>query len=317
MSREAVWITGAQGFIGSHLARTLTEAGERVVRFHRASGGGRSDSVDDRAFPLSAAGFAAALDRHGTPRRAYHLAGGPTVGASFGDPGADFQSNVVTTELLLESLRGKKVPLVLASSAAIYGEGHADPIRTDTPATPSSPYGTHKLLAEQLAQAHARFFDQPATILRLFSIYGSGLRKQLLFDVCGRLAASPPGTPLTLSGTGAERRDWLDVSDLAAAMQSLADPDPGEVRTYNLASGRASEIREVTTHLVAAWAEPRDVNFSGVSRPGDPISLVADPSSLPPGFAARIALADGIARFVSWFRTEALPNALHVTADRP
>ena len=115
--RDAVWITGAQGFIGRHLVRALGAAGTPVVTFRRASDVGTSDVEDDRVYPLSATGLATALDRHGTPQRAYHLAGGPTVGASFGDPGADFQSNVATTELLLETLRGKKVPLVLASSA--------------------------------------------------------------------------------------------------------------------------------------------------------------------------------------------------------
>jgi UDP-glucose 4-epimerase len=274
------------------------------VTFQRPSDDGRLDGEDDRVFPLSAAGLAAALDRHGTPHRVYHLAGGPTVGASFGDPGVDFQSNVVTTQLLLEALRGQKVPLVLASSAAVYGEGHSGPIRAETETTPSSPYGTHKLLAEQLVRAHSRFFDLPATILRLFSIYGTGLRKQLLFDACGRLAASPPCTPLTLSGTGAERRDWLDAKDVAAAMLGLEDPALGETRIYNLASGRASPIREIAEYLVAAWGDRREIVFTNEVRSGDPFSLVAEASSLPPGFEPQIEIAQGISNFVSWFRTD-------------
>jgi|APEBP8051073178_1049388.scaffolds.fasta_scaffold01327_19 UDP-glucose 4-epimerase len=302
--RDAVWITGAQGFIGRHLVRALGAAGTPVVTFRRASDVGTSDVEDDRVYPLSATGLATALDRHGTPQRAYHLAGGPTVGASFGDPGADFQSNVATTELLLETLRGKKVPLVLASSAAVYGEGHAAPIRSDSPTNPSSPYGTHKLLAEQLVQAHSRFFDLPATVLRLFSIYGTGLRKQLLFDVCGRLAASSGDAQLTLSGTGAERRDWLDARDLAAAMIGLEDPAPGEARLYNLASGRACPIHEIAQHLLAAWGGRREIVFTNEVRSGDPFSLVADPGSLPPGFVPQVEIAQGISDFVSWFRAD-------------
>ncbi len=309
-SSDVVWITGAQGFIGHHLVQALCAAGTPVVAFYRPSGDGRSDSVNDRAFPLSAAGFAAALDRHGTPQRAYHLAGGPTVGASFGDPGADFQSNIVTTELLLEALRGKMVPLVLASSAAVYGEGHAGSIRSDSPTNPSSPYGTHKLLAEQLVQAHCRFFGLSATILRLFSVYGTGLRKQLLFDVCGRLAVSQPGTPLTLSGTGAERRDWLDASDVAAAMIGLDDPTPGEARLYNLASGDACQIREIAQHLLAAWGDRREIVFTNEVRSGDPFSLVADAGSLPPGFVPQVDIAQGISGFVSWFRADRSANGM-------
>lgn len=313
---DAIWITGAEGFIGRHLVRALGAVGTPIVTFHRTSGSRRAADADDLSFPLSATGFAAALDRHGRPRRAYHLAGGPTVSASFGDPGADFQSNVATTELLLEALRGQKVPLVLASSAAVYGEGHSDPIRADTMTTPSSPYGTHKFLAEQLVQAHARFFDQPATILRLFSIYGTGLRKQLLFDVCGRLAASSSSTPLTLSGTGAERRDWLDATDVAEAMISLEDPAPGESRIYNLASGRASPIREIAEYLVAAWGDRREIVFTNEVRNGDPFSLVADVSSLPPGFEPQVDIAQGVSSFVSWFRTNCADTDMSGTERR-
>jgi UDP-glucose 4-epimerase len=304
MRFAGVWITGAEGFIGRHLVQALGAAGTLFVTFHRVSGDRRSGATDDLSFPLSARGFAAALERYGTPKRAYHLAGGPTVGASFGDPGADFQSNVATTQLLLEALRGQKVPLVLASSAAVYGEGHSGPIHAETETTPSSPYGTHKLLAEQLVRAHSRFFDLPATILRLFSIYGTGLRKQLLFDACGRLAASPPCKPLTLSGTGAERRDWLDANDVAAAMIGLEDPALGETRVYNLASGRASSTREIAEYLVEAWGDRREIVFTNEVRSGDPFSLVAEASSLPPGFEPQVEIAQGLSNFVSWFRAD-------------
>lgn len=301
---DAVWVTGSQGFIGRHLLQALDGVGAPVVTFYRASGAHQSDAAADLSFPLSADGLAAALDRHGVPQRAYHLAGGPTVGASFCEPSADYQSNVATTELLLEALRGHKVPLVLASSAAVYGDGHTDPIRVDTETAPSSPYGTHKLLAEKLVEAHVRFFDLPATILRLFSIYGSGLRKQLLFDVCGRLAASQPSTPLTLSGTGEERRDWLDAADVAAAMIGLEDPQPGALRIYNLASGHPFRIRDIAEYLVDAWGDQREIIFTNQVRSGDPFSLVADASSLPPGFEPQVEVDQGISNFVSWFRAD-------------
>ena len=302
MTNMHVWITGAQGFLGTHLVRVLAEAAVPVLGFGREPASlhhGMSDY-----YTHTAEGFAKALIAHGAPQRVFHLAGGATVGRSLSNPHGDFLSNVGTTEVLLEALRGAsvQVPIVFASSAAVYGEGHLGRIATSTAPTPSSPYGFHKVMAEQLLQANAQAFGFGVTVLRLFSIYGPGLRKQLLFDVCSRLGATPEVETLILGGTGAERRDWLHVHDTAAAMVAVADPAPGEMRLYNLASGRGTEIHTVAGELVEAWGCGRSVAFSGRTRAGDPFSLVADPASLPPGFAPREDLAAGLSEFVAWFR---------------
>ena len=297
-----VWVTGANGFIGSHLVRALQQTGKAIVTFHRDGAHPPAKPTEKRSFPLSVDGLAAARNQFGLPERVYHLAGGSTVGRSLANPHEDFLSNLVTTEILLEALKGEGVPLVLASSAAVYGEGHMEPIRGDATTRPSSPYGTHKSLAEQLVMSHARHFDLSATILRLFSVYGTGLRKQLLFDLCQRLSSSSSTTPLTLGGTGHERRDWIDVTDAVAAMQKIEDPAPGEVRVYNLATGRATETGDIAAMLLAAWGETREIVFNNQARPGDPFSLVADPSSLPPDFVAQVPPEQGIVRFVEWFR---------------
>lgn len=299
---DPVWITGVRGFLGAHLAKAMASDGVPVVGFarHPAPPQKRQNAL----YPLTSEGFATALADHGAPARVFHLAGGATVGQSFADPHKDFLSNVGTTETLLEALRAAslQVPVVFTSSAAVYGEGYPDTIKTSENRTPSSPYGTHKAMAEHLMIGHAQAFGLGVTILRLFSIYGSGLQKQLLFDVCKRLDAAPAAEPLTLGGTGAERRDWLHVTDAAAGMATLADPAPGEARIYNLASGQATEIRVIGEGLVKAWGDGRAVAFSGQSRAGDPFSLVADPASMPPGFQPKIILDDGLSSFVAWFR---------------
>lgn len=303
--KKHVWITGAQGFLGRHLARVLAEKGMQALGFGRKPGPLHPDML--AFYPHTAEGFAASLKAHGAPRRVFHLAGGATVGRSLADPHGDFLSNVGTTEVLLEALRGAavQVPVVFASSAAVYGEGHTGGIQTSTVPTPSSPYGSHKVMAEQLLQAHAQDFGLGVTVLRLFSIYGPGLYKQLLFDACTRLSATPATETLTLGGTGAERRDWLHAYDTAAAMVAVDDPAPGEMQLYNLASGSGTEIRAIGNGLVEAWGDGRPVSFSGKTRAGDPFSLVADPASLPPEFSPHIDLADGLLEFVAWFRGSA------------
>jgi UDP-glucose 4-epimerase len=302
MTQPAIWITGIQGFLGCHLADALGRAGRKIVGFVRADSTQGSQQV---GYPLSPEGLAAALDQHRLPARVYHLAGGATVGRSMIDPHGDFLDNVVTTEILLEALRPltQRVPIVLASSAAVYGGGHEAPINVSDKIVPTSPYGHHKLIAEQLARAHADAFGLPVTICRLFSIYGPGLRKQLLFDACTRLATAPAGAALVLGGTGDEIRDWLHVTDATAGLAALPDPASGQVRCHNLASGQPTTIREIAVTLVRAWGEGGEVSFSGLSRAGDPFSLLAERQSLPVRFAPSVELIKGLTSYVNWFRT--------------
>lgn len=292
-----VWVTGAEGFIGQALAKLLSGRNAKVVGFGRKANNGIHALTHD--------GLNEALQVHGAPKRVFHLAGGSTVGRSLDNPHGDYLSNVATTELILETLRPlSPIPFVLASSAAVFGAGHDCSIRCDSPLRPGSPYGHHKLMAETLARGQAQAFGTPVTICRLFSIYGAGLRKQLMFDACSRLAGLGPETTLELGGTGAERRDWLHVSDAANGLAGLDDPVPGQVRVYNLASGAPTTIRDVAEKLVDLWGEGHSVAFSGEMRIGDPFSLYADPDSLPPGFAPDVKLCDGLADLVTWFRAE-------------
>lgn len=296
MAEARAWVTGAAGFIGTHLAARLTSQGIGVTGFGRAGGALR---------PLTADGLAAAFATGGRPDRVYHIAGGSTVGRSLADPLGDFDSNVTTTAILLDFLRRHcpEVPVVLSSSAAVYGSGHSGSIAVDADLAPFSPYGHHKLMAEQLSQAYAENYGLRVTVLRLFSIYGPGICKQLVYDICVRLAADP--TRLTLGGTGAELRDWCHVTDAVACMAQVADAAPGEVQRFNLATGVGTSVAGVAQNLATAWGQPCDIAFQGGARPGDPFSLVANPTSLPPGFAPAIGLVEGLADFVGWFKARA------------
>lgn len=296
MAEARAWVTGAAGFIGTHLAAQLTAQGTQVTGFGRAGGALR---------PLTADGLAAAFASGGRPDRVYHIAGGSTVGRSLADPLGDFDSNVATTAVLLDFLRRHcpEVPVVLSSSAAVYGSGHAGPIAVNADLAPFSPYGHHKLMAEQLAQAYAENYGLRVTVLRLFSIYGPGICKQLVYDICVRLATDP--ARLTLGGSGAELRDWCHVSDAVACMAQVGDAAAGQLQRYNLATGEATSVAAIAQHLAAAWGARCELDFQGGARPGDPFSLVASASSLPPGFAPQIGVAAGLADFVGWFKAHA------------
>jgi len=296
---STVWVTGASGFIGTHLVRQLAAAEIAVVGFGRRN-----------AAPLGCAAYfpgplnvalERAVETLGAPMRVFHLAGSGTVGRSIADPLSDFDSNVTTTALLLDALRrhAPGAAFILASSAAVYGAGHREPVATDAAMSPFSPYGHHKRMAEDLLRVHAETYGLQGTILRLFSIYGPGIRKQLLHDVCSRLATNE--APLVLGGTGTECRDWLHVEDAVRAIAGIADTEPGETAVFNVGAGVGVDIGYIAEILCSAWGE-RSFCFSGVCRQGDPERLVAHAASLPPGFTPRVPLEAGLRGYVHWFR---------------
>jgi len=295
-----LWITGMAGFIGQAVARAAVRRGQAVAGLDLGgSGPGIVVGGVDRA------GLSRLLETSGPPSGIVHAAGSGSVGVSLERPGFDFDSNVATTQNLCEFLRAKGIdaPLVLVSSAAVYGNGHAAAIGERASAAPLSPYGFNKYAAELIVRSYAGNFGQRATLVRLFSVYGEGLRKQILWDLCGRLARDGRAT---LSGDGSERRDFLHVEDAANALLLALDHAAASPPVLNAGTGTGTAMRALADAVCSAWQEacgrPATVAFSGVVRPGDPAALIADVQQLKGlGFSPAIGLEDGLRRYMSWF----------------
>lgn len=307
-----LWVTGANGFIGTHLVDALVAGGARVIGFGRSrpTSEGRFGGGSFYSGGVTVECLESAIDAHGTPRGVYHLAGGATVAQSLEKPLDDFNRTVVTAAALLDVLRrhAPKCPVAVASSAAVYGAGHDGPISVAADLRPFSPYGQHKRIVEQLAETYATAYGQPIVIARLFSIYGNGLRKQLLFDLCSKLAGG--SGEIVLGGTGQEMRDWCHVSDVVDLLERLLATARPDLTIHNGGGACPASVRQIVEQVRNAWGEDRDISFSGESRPGDPFSLLADCASLPPDFSWRVGLTQGISEYVAWFRT-------HVTGSTP
>lgn len=300
------WITGAAGFIGRHLVRHLTDIGVRVGGIDVAQPtGGLGDVVAAwRTGAVAGEVLSSLADETGLPAVIYHLAGGSSVGTSLAEPYADFGATVGGTAVLLEWLRSyaAQVPLVIISSAAVYGNRHAGPITDDAVAAPFSPYGAHKHAMEIVCRGWAESFALKIVGVRLFSVYGPGLSKQLLWDLCGKLAARPNAA--TLGGSGAEVRDWTHVDDVVRALVAAAPLASHEMPIVNAGSGVGRSVRAIAELVVRSFGgDPACLRFSGSHRPGDPFSLVAAPGALEAGgFRWRIAPERGVGDYVRWYR---------------
>lgn len=305
-----VWITGGKGFIGRHLARLASVQGSRVCGIghglwpaEEAGKWGYSHWCNGEIEAVNLSQLAHAF---GLPDIVYHIAGGSSVGLSFQYPREDFCRSVESTSRLLEwsRLNAPDACIVSASSAAIYGAAAAGPILEATAVLPSSPYGFHKAMMESLCRAYAKHFGLRVAVVRMFSVYGAGLEKQLIWDLCGKLALTKD-RPVVLGGTGCELRDWLHVSDAAALLWLARTQCDGSPAVINGGTGIATSIREVAGMICEVWGGGAGVEFSGIARAGDPPSLVADcTKAIQLGFKPGVMLAEGIRETVGWYKAK-------------
>jgi UDP-glucose 4-epimerase len=238
----------------------------------------------------------------GAPDVVFHLAGGSSVGTAISAPHEDFFRTVASTANLMDWIRieSPHTVAVVASSAAVYGAGHPGRILESAVGTPFSPYGYHKLMMEQVCRSYGATYGLRSAIARLFSVYGVGLKKQLLWDLCSKLSVGT-GTA-QLGGTGEELRDWVDVRDVAQALERLEGIASAESPAMNVGSGKSTNVREIADLVLEAWPSRRQVAFSGTQRPGDPFSLVADCCKLQStGFHPQIPISVGVREYVGWY----------------
>jgi UDP-glucose-4-epimerase GalE len=298
MGKGAVLVTGGAGFIGSHTAKALVEAGWRPIVYDNLSSGFREAAifgdfvhgdVCNRAF------LAETMKRHGV-QAVIHFASLIEVGRSVVRPDLFYQQNLMGVGSLLDAMRDAGVPrLIFSSSAAVYGDtaGAGLLLNEDCPKLPTSPYGDTKLAAERMIAAYCRAFGMTGLALRYFNAAGadpSGLIGEAhdpethLIPLAIK-AGMGLGAPLKVFGDdfdtpdGSGMRDYIHVCDLADAHVAglTADIGEGQFQAVNVGTGKGCSVFEVIEQVEAALGRPVPRSLAP-RRDGDPASLVADPS---------------------------------------
>lgn len=304
---KLAWVTGARGFLGRHAARHLNGEGWRVVGIGHGEWKAEEFKAwgvaDWRRADVDLAELRELAAVAGPPEVIFHAAGSASVGFSLEQPFADFRRTVTTTAAVLEAMRtaAPAALLIYPSSAAVYGAATKDSIPESSPIAPVSPYGVHKAMAEQLCMTQCEHFGLRCAIVRYFSVYGPGLRKQLLWDLVQKIDASP--VAIELHGTGDETRDFLHVEDAARIVSLVAGSAGNEPLVINGGSGVAVSVRDLANLVAAELGEKRDLRFSGQRRAGDPPHYRADIRRLAKlGFVPRWLLQAGVRDYLAWLR---------------
>ena len=239
-------VTGAAGFIGSHLSEALRRAGHEVLGvdsyteyYDRARKERNAEGLDVVEADLAEAPLPPLLNG---ADGIFHLAGQPGVRASWGETFALYvRRNVLATQRVFEAAADGGVRVVFASSSSVYGDAERYPTPEDVAPQPISPYGITKLSCEHLGRAMARARGLDAIALRYFTVYGPRQRPDMAFTTM--LEALARGTSFRLFGDGSAARSFTYVDDaVAATIAAMERGRTGEI--YNVGGGDEATMNE-------------------------------------------------------------------------
>ncbi len=298
---KKVVITGVNGFIGSHMAQKCLQGGYDVIgidinaitavnEIHYYQLNLCENCIDD-------------ILKSSHPFALIHCAGMADVNYSVKYPDSDFESSVITTRRILYSLKNssKETMFIFLSSAGVYGNPIKNPVDESHKKKPISPYALHKGIVEDICQYFVNQYNMDIRILRVFSAYGVGLKKQIFWDMGQRIRKNGR---IELFGTGQETRDFIYIDDLIYAIQLVMETERTDEIIYNIADGIEISIKDVAEIFCRECGIKNEmISFNGYERQGNPINWCADISKIKKiGFVPKVDIDVGIQRYVEWLR---------------
>lgn len=291
-----ILIIGAKGFIGSHLVRYFLIS-------HEVWGADVYDKSEENYFKLNIqnTNFEIIFEEMEFDV-CINASGNGSVPISLNKPVFDYELNVTNTIKILDAIRvyNPSCKFINMSSAAVYGNPINLPIVETMELKPLSPYGWHKLYAEQLCKEYYYLYNIQTINLRLFSVYGENLRKQLFWDTYQKTLRSQQ---IELFGTGEETRDFIYVNDLLEAIDCIINRGLFNGEAVNIASGEETTIKDATK-IFCEFIDPNiKISFNSIVKPGDPLNWRADINILKSfGFESKISIEVGLENTVKWLK---------------
>lgn len=296
-----VLIIGSEGFIGSHLIDFFSLKEFEVIGV---------DLLEQSRLPISYYQLNMQNDTLSDVLKQHsfdyciNAAGNGDVNLSVSNPEHDFKSNTFFTFQILEGLRlyNPNCKFLYISSAAVYGNPEKLPISETDSVKPISPYGWHKLLSENICKEYFELYNIQTAVVRPFSVYGPGLKKQIFWDIFNK--SSNQNETLELWGGGQEARDFIYINDLVVAIDLILSLPNLKAEIYNIASGEMTLIHDVANLLLKNLEINKSVVFNGLVHKGNPIQWKANISKLNNlGFVPNMNIEKGVFNLAAWLKS--------------
>ncbi len=301
LNNKIIVILGGAGFIGSHLIDYLIKQTEYlVISIGRGDLGVFNDRVTHYNESISKGSLERFIPANFSVLAIVNCAGGGNVQASHYDPLGDFYKTTCCTAEVLDYIRcnNQATKFIQLSSAAVYGNCFKLPIDTFAALKPISAYGYNNLLAEKLVDFYADVYGVSASVVRIFSVYGPGLKKQILWDACEKMKKGDS----SFFGTGQEIRDFINIHDLVAVLYNAIQLASNAVPVFNCGSGIGISIKELLTKVKSYFPNVKQLHFSGEPKIGDPLGYIADITCSP--VRPSVSIDDGVEDYINWYKRE-------------
>lgn len=296
---KTIIITGISGFIGSHVARYYLNKQYRVIGVSRNKFDLENENYEFIQADLNNDKLDEIFIKY-KPQYFIHCASSASVGASVENPEYDFESSVSVLYKILFALKRVNIntKFIFLSSAAVYGNPKRIPILEDDEINPISPYGLNKKICEDICKYFIKNECMDIKILRIFSVYGIGLKKQILWDINKKIKNN---NVLELFGTGNETRDFLNVQDLIQVIDLILNCETKEY-IFNVANGEEISIRNLAEIFLKNRNLDYDIlKFNNIVKVGDPINWKADISKIKAiGYSKQIDIENGVKNYIEW-----------------
>ena len=298
---KSILITGAKGFLGSNVSKYFKQLGYRTFGLgHGKLSRIKLNNIGLDVWKEGNITKTALLEFNYKFDVIVHCGGSGSVRSSITNPDDDFKKTVDGTLEVLEYIKSHNtnVHLIYPSSPAIQGEHPNTPIHENYIGEPISPYGHHKKITEKYCQSFSKKYGLNISIVRLFSVYGEGLKKQLLWDACMKIKKGDKH--VTFWGTGQETRDFIHIGDVLSLFNFLLTINQ-KLLVINGGLGNRFTIKEIITMIRNIINTNVKINFNKKVDVGNPKYFCADTQKLESlGFRINRDINKNIKNYIEW-----------------